>query len=261
MEARTHMGQNRTGIQMSPLDAAAMESGFDEFPVDETEARQDIQVRMDYVEEAGGLGSIPVPGSVKGVVKSGVDMLKGKRPQVLVDKLGERLAFERGGVRLYDTLLAKCDCAADMLEADELSRLRDFRNEEAQHFEMLCEALVDLGADPTAQTPCADLVGVESMGLVQAMNDPRTNLVQALHVMLDAELLDNTGWEMLIELATDCGHDSLAERFETALTQEAKHLAHVRQLVTRLTMKEASIAGGATAAGAADGTTEPQPIP
>lgn len=252
METRSHIGQNRTGIQMSPLDAAAMESGFDEFPIDETEARQDIQVRMDYADEAGGLGSIPVPGSVKGIVKSGVDMLKGKRPQVLVDKLGERLAFERGGVRLYDTLLAKCDCGADMLESGELAQLREFRHEEAEHFDMLCEVLVELGADPTAQTPCADLVGVESMGLVQAMNDPRTNLVQALHVMLDAELLDHTGWEMLIELATDCGHDAMAERFETALTQEARHLAQVRQLVTRLTMKEASIGGDRAAASGAD---------
>ena len=254
MEARTHMGQNRTGVQMSPLDAAAMESGFDEFPVDETGARQDIQVRMDYVDEADGLGSIPVPGSVKGVVKSGVDMLKGKRPQVLVDKLGERLAFERGGVRLYDTLLAKCECAADMLDPGELARLREFRDEEAQHFDLVCEALVELGADPTAQTPCADLVGVESMGLVQAMNDPRTNLVQALHVMLDAELLDPEGWEMLIELARGSGHDALAEGFETALAEEATHLLHVRQLVTRLTMKEAGVGDGADAA------AEPRPI-
>jgi rubrerythrin len=244
MEARTHMGQNRTGIQMSPVDAAEMERGFDEFPIEESDERQDLQVRMDYIGEADGLGSVPVPGSVKGVMKSGVDMLKGKRPQVLVDKLGERLAFERGGVRLYDALLGKCECAADMLEGDELSLLREFRNEEAQHFELLCEALLELGADPTSQTPCADLVGVESMGLVQAMNDPRTNLLQALHVMLDAELLDNAAWEMLIELARDCGHDTMAERFGLGLTQEARHLAHLRQLVTRLTKKEASITGG-----------------
>lgn len=139
---------------------------------------------------------------------------------MLVDKLGERLAFERGGVRLYDTLLAKCECAADMLEAGELAQLREFRDEEARHFGMLSEALVELGADPTAHTPCADLVGVESMGLV--------------------------------ELATDCGHDALAERFETALTEEARHLAQVRQLVTRLTMKEASIGGGQAVASEAD---------
>jgi len=251
MEARIHMGQNRTGIQMSPIDAAAMEQGMAEFPVDASEERQDIQVRMDYADEADGLGSIPVPGSMKGIVKSGVDMLKGKRPQVLVDKLGERLAFERSGVRLYDSLLAKCECAADMLEDGELPLLRDFRNEEAQHFEMVCEALLDIGADPTAQTPCADLAGVEGMGLVQAMNDPRTNLLQALHVMLDAELLDNAAWEMLIELARDCGHDAMAERFGVAVTQEAKHLVHLRQLVTRLTKKEASIVAPEPAANVA----------
>ena len=103
---------------------------------------------------------------------------------------------------------------------------------------MVVDAIRQLGADPTAQTPCADLVGVESMGLVQAMNDPRTSLVQSLHVMLDAELLDNAGWEMLIDLANRSGHADIAKQFAVALQQEARHLAHVRALVERLTAEE-----------------------
>jgi hypothetical protein len=241
MEARIRMGSNRTGVQMSPLDAAAMMRGDEEFGVVESDERLDLAVRSDYADEADALGSVPVPSTPSGVLKSGVDMLKGKRPQVLVDKLGERLAFERGGVRLYDSLLVKCRAVGADLPADDLARLQSFRNEEARHFEMVCDALRELGADPTAQTPCADLVGVESMGLVQAMNDPRTTLVQGLHVMLDAELLDNAGWQMLIGLSRQCGHDTLAERFEQAEQNEAKHLAHVRQLVERLTLREASI--------------------
>ena len=39
-------------------------------------------------------------------------------------------------------------------------RLQSFREQEAQHFELVASALVDLGGDPTAQTPCADLVGI-----------------------------------------------------------------------------------------------------
>lgn len=243
MEARIHMGANRTGVQMSPFDTAAMVQGEDDFGVAESDDRADLRVRSDYADEAEGLGSVPVPATPGGLVKSGVDMLKGSRPQVLLDKLGERLAFERGGVRLYDSLLVKCRCAADMLEGDELNRLQSFRQQEAEHVDTVARAIGDLGADPTAQTPCADLAGVKAMGLVQAMNDPRSSLLQSLQVILDAELLDNAGWEMLIALARNCGHDAMADGFVQAAREEAGHLTAVRAIVERLTAKEASIVG------------------
>ena len=243
MEKSTKLGGNKTGVQMSPMDAAEMENGLKEFGAPDSSARGDVQLRADYADEADALGSVPPPGTVKGVLKSGVDMITGKRPQVLIDKLGERLAFERGGVRLYETLLAKCSVADEPLDAADLAALTQFHDEESQHMMMVVDAIRELGADPTAQTPCADLVGVESMGLVQAMNDPRTSLVQSLHVMLDAELLDNAGWEMLIDLANQSGHADIAERFTLALQQEARHLAHVRAMVERMTMAEASLMG------------------
>jgi hypothetical protein len=242
MEKRTHLGVNRTGIQTSPLDAKQMQEGIKPFLGDaDPELRGDGEVRRDYIEESDNLGSVPVPGSVKGLVKSGVDMLSGKRPQVLVDKLGERLAFERGGTRLYDTLLIKCASSSDTLSANDLTALQTFRDQEAEHFEIVAEALETLGADPTAQTPSADLVGVQSMGLVQAMNDPRTTLIQSLQVMLDAELIDNAGWEMLIELMLANGHDKLARSFDVAAKQEAQHLEHLRALVSRLTLLDADV--------------------
>ena len=142
-------------------------------------------------------------------------------------------------MRLYDTLLGKCEAWPDSVPEDALSELRRFRDEEAQHFLLVKEAIEQIGADPTAQTPCADLVGVESMGLVQAMNDPRTNLLQSLHVMLDAELLDNAGWEMLVELARSVGQDDIAKKFEAAMHQEATHLIRLRTLVSELTAADA----------------------
>jgi rubrerythrin len=248
METKTHLGGNRTGVQMSPFDTKEMEAGFSEFGVVPTGERGDLQVRRDYADAAEGLGSVPVPGTFKGMMQSGLDMVGGARPQVLVDKLGERLAFERGGVRLYDTLLVKCSAAdSAALPAADLETLQRFRDQEAQHFGILVEALETLGADPTAQTPCADLVGVQSMGLVQAMNDPRTSLVQSLNVMLDAELIDNAGWELLVELANEGGHTDIAQRCTLAAEQEAQHLVHVRELVRRLTLQDASLTGSADA--------------
>jgi hypothetical protein len=71
------------------------------------------------------------------------------------------------------------------------------------------------------------------------MNDPRTSCLQSLHVMLDAELIDNAGWELLIQLARAAGHENIAERFQHAMQQEAHHLATLRDLVARLTLEDA----------------------
>lgn len=242
MHTETHLGHNRTGIQISPVDTLEAKAGQDDFAPLPEDRREDLALRRDYADDGAndvGLGSVPVPATMKGMAASAVDMMTGKRPQALIDKLGERLAFERTGVRLYDALLVKCDVSPGTLAAADIDRLRDFRQEEAQHMALVKQAIEKLGGDPTAITPCADLVGVEGLGMVQALNDPRSTVSQALHVMLDAELIDNAAWEMLIELATSTGHDSIAADFETAARQEAVHLQHLRQLVGRLTLEDA----------------------
>ncbi|MCH7344615.1 ferritin-like domain-containing protein [Pelomonas sp. CA6] len=258
MEARTELGHNRTGIQMSPVHTAEMLSGANAIAdaiapnaidagalaAESRAGLADAQLRRRYAREADKLGSVPLPGTLSGLAHTGADLLTGRRPQVLMDKLGERLAFERGGVRLYDGLLAKCQADGGDLSAEDVAAIRRFRDEEAQHFALVVQAIESLGGDPTAQTPCADLVGVESQGLVQALNDPRSSVLQALHVVLDAELLDNAGWELLVQLARAAGHDAIADRFAIAVQQEAEHLQTLQALVARLTLADA----GATCA-------------
>lgn len=242
MKQETTLGHNRTGVQMSPADAGNMQQAAEALPADMESAEYGLtSLRRPYIEASDGLGSVPLPGTMKGAAKSTVQALKGDKAHVLIDKLGERLAFERAGTRLYESLLVKCEVDPDALPQGALHRLRHFRDEEAEHFALVADALREIGADPTAQTPCADLVGVEGMGLMQAMADPRTNLLQSLHVVLDAELLDHAGWELLIQLAQAMGQDQMAQRFQHALRQEDEHLQTVRQWVKALTLKDASI--------------------
>ncbi len=242
MKQETTMGRNRTGVQMSPADASDMQQMAETLPADADAAEYGLaSLRRPYIEESEGLGSVPLPGTLKGAASAMMEALSGDKAHVLIDKLGERLAFERGGVRLYESLLGKCEAAPEVLPEGALERLRHFRDEEAEHFAMVAEALRSIGADPTAQTPCADLVGVESMGLMQAMGDPRTNVLQSLHIVLDAELLDNAGWELLIGLAKAMGQDKMAQQFEQALEQEGEHLQQVRQWVEELTLKDVSV--------------------
>src|SRR5919199_336620 len=95
-------GMNRTGIQMSPMDIKelieAVENTPPNPPGDETMMNQ---MRGEYAAQSDAIGSMPPPGSMKGMAKTGVAAMTGKHPQLLLDKLGERLAFERTSVPLY----------------------------------------------------------------------------------------------------------------------------------------------------------------
>jgi rubrerythrin len=145
---------------------------------------------------------------------------------VLMDKLGERMAFERAGTRLYDALMVKC--AADPAKLISQKELKHIRDEEAVHFALIGAAIQSLGGDPTAQTPSADVTGVEGAGLMQVLTDPKTTVAQGLHAILVAEMIDNAAWDELIELTGQAGNDELVARFTKARDEEQEHLDRVQ---------------------------------
>ena len=138
---------------------------------------------------------------MKGMAKSALQALQGKKATLLVDKLAERMAFERSGVRLYEALMLKCRAAANGDSSAALARLEHICNEELEHFHMLWGCIEQLGADPTAQTPSADVSAVASQGIPKVLLDPRTTFPQCLEAVLTAELVDCDAWERLTELA------------------------------------------------------------
>jgi len=263
MEA-TISGINRTGAAASPAGAEAMAEAVAELspPTDiDMSGSQAFHVR--YINEADAVGSIPPPPSLKGMVRSGISRLKGGSPSIFMDKIGERIAFERGGTRLYEALITKYTALAvqegeALMPAEEALALQDegaepgaaagesaqqtlerIRAEELEHFQMLVQAMEQLGGDPTAQTPCADVVATASMGLIQVLTDPRTTLAQSLNAMLTAELTDNAGWELLAQLAEEAGEAELTGKFLGALSQEQEHLRIVKAWLATLVSERA----------------------
>ena len=260
-----HLGLNRTGVQMSPIDTAAMQDS-DNAPIRGApgDERALLDAREAVIMGAGDIGSMPMPGTVAGAVSLGLHMLKGDRPQILLDKLGERLAFERTGTRLYDALLAKCDVMTGGPAGMTRAHVADIRRDEARHFLLLKDAIESLGGDPTAQTPGADVAGVESQGLVQVLGDPRTNLAQSLHAVLTAELADRAGWETLIMLAGEAGQDDLVAGFTLALEDEHRHLVLVQgwyHEAIGLTPVPGMLPPGGSAGMPPDSTTAPTTTP
>lgn len=231
MGSTTRMGMNRTGIEMSPLMSREMTHGI-KYPLDNAPMPAGIAaLKHDYEQSADSIGSVPIPGTFRGALVSLKDKLTGKNPEVLINKIGERLAFERTGVRLYDAMIAKCEARAigQIGAIFTIDELQHFRTEEAEHFSMLVDVMMSVGADPTAQTPDADIAAVSSMGILKVITDPRTSVAQSLQALLAAELVDGCGWELLITICDDFGMLDEADRFRQALRQENDHLATVKR--------------------------------
>ena len=191
MQATTS-GPNRTGVALSPELEQAMNEAADALtPATAIDTSEMEANKLRYIAEAEAVGSVPPPISAEEASEPvGAD--PGPSPMFL-DKLGERIAFERTGTRLYDALILKYRAARE-LDGGELAPVAEgqaspeqpeetlarIRAEELEHFNMLCDAMRSLGGDPTAQTPCADVSAVASSGIMQVLNDPRTTLDQCL---------------------------------------------------------------------------------
>ncbi|HEU4626645.1 MAG TPA: ferritin-like domain-containing protein [Steroidobacteraceae bacterium] len=242
MEA-TAMGPNKTGAALVPEEIKLMLDAVSELspPAPISNLTLDME-RQSYISQADSIGSIPEPvgRGQKAARKNGLDPMRA----VFLDKLGERLAFERTGTRLYDALITKYlalenGTGSGPLGASALQTLQKIRTDELAHFHLLSQAIASLGGDPTAQTPCADVTAAASIGLMQVVTDPRTTFAQCLNTVLTVELTDNASWEMLSELATKAGQRDLAKLFAEPLATEAEHLTTVRGWLEALVMDEA----------------------
>lgn len=240
MRQQSDTGKNLTGITTHPelieqmIDGARQggsTSPGDSHTLDE--------IRCADGQSRAPLGSPPGAPSFKGKAIKGLQMVKGNEPAVLFDKLGERLAFERSGVRLYEALLAKHDVFGSWSEGPSRNDLEHFLDEERKHFSMLHQTIEQMGGDATAVTPAADVAAVMSEGLFKVITDPRSTLGESLDALLVVELADNEAWEMLIDLAHVYGQDDMADRFQIALEQERDHLSSVRHWVSSFNRQKA----------------------
>lgn len=203
---------NRTGIAAAPDRGAQMITAVEEFPpTSEGNALAVAAVRVQYAQDSAD---------------EGADL--SQETSLLLDKLGERIAFERTGTRLYEALLSKHDAYGSFEGGPSRDDITLILSEELQHFRMLVELVKALGADPTELTPSANVQLTASHGVGQVLVDPRTTLLQSLEAILLAELTDNECWETLTGLARLAGQEELAEQCEAALLTEQEHLEKVR---------------------------------
>jgi hypothetical protein len=238
MSTAAKMTGNRTGIQTSPeLAEEAIEGAANATPSSEGGAEEIAEYRGEYIAEGFPIGSLPtMPASAEGEAEEDEAGMA-----VLLDKLSERLAFERTGTRLYEALLNKCEMLGEEQPGPTLEDIQQIGREELEHFLLLNETITELGGDPTVQSPSADVAAVSSLGIVQVLTDPRSSMAQCLQALLTAELTDNAGWELLIELAGSLGYTDMTTEFQTALEHEEVHLQNVRTWLSECVLESAQV--------------------
>lgn len=237
------MGHNRTGIKASPIDGRALERTVSNTPPPQTESLQAITLRGEFTRDADRLGSVPAVATVRGPAETALHTLQGHRLASFIDKLGERLAFERSGVRAYEAVGVKFEALGTWQGGATRDLLREQCNEELAHFHMIKQVLEHLGADPTAMTPSADVAAVQASGIFKVLADPRTSLSQALRALLVLEDMDADGWDMLVEMAASTGQDQLATQFRNALATEETHKEKVREWLSNAILADAQRMG------------------
>ena len=229
---------NRTGIQTSPELAEELIEGANSAAPSSDGGVEDIaEYRTDYISQGFALGSMPAM-PISEEAEASEDQAG---MAVLLDKLGERLAFERMGTRLYEALLNKCQTLGEQTPGPTLEEIQHIGSEELEHFLMLNRIITDIGGDPTVVSPGADVAGVASLGIMQVLTDPRSSMPQCLQALMTAELTDNAGWELLIELADGLGYNDMKTEFETALVHEEEHLQNVRDWLSDMVLDKAQL--------------------
>lgn len=232
MKNSLEQGLNRSGIATAPRLAPQVLQVPGLTPRSSGDARVIANERVVYAKESEPVATMPPPGSLKELAKTTLKLLKGQKSLVFVDKVAERMAFERGGVRLYEALLSKFDAYGTWEGGPSRADLEGIMRDELQHFHFLAEVLGMLGADATAVTPSAEVHDVMTAGMRLVLTDPRTDLRQCLETMMAVELADNECWTTLVKLALGYQETQLAERLQRCLDEERVHVSRVRAWLT-----------------------------
>lgn len=156
-------------------------------------------------------------------------------PDKLVDLLSERLSFEQSGVKLYDAVIGKMRASGDPFMASLLGEMEAHRRQEQEHAVWLEQQIVSLGGDAENKSDSARVAETETQGIEQVIIGGRDGeFAHMFHALLTAELVDNAGWELLLELADEANDVEARAEFKKRLFEEEDHLMLVRRAVEAL---------------------------
>jgi rubrerythrin len=162
---------------------------------------------------------------------------------VLMDKLSEFLAVEKGGVKLYQTALHQ------VRDPEVRNKFEEFYNQTRKHVEILDRVITHLGGDPTYMSPGAKLAEQKAESLLKTMAQgdsasPAEVELNAIENIVIAETKDHADWELLGKIARRTDDSRLSEVLKPAVDEvepeEDEHLTWTKQQMARLALASVS---------------------
>lgn len=153
-----------------------------------------------------------------------------RHPDRLLDLLTERLTFERTGVKLYDNVIAEVKKSKDAAIARMVPQLSKHRDQEKEHEEWLEEQVRALGSDAHTETDLSELIMREARGVKEVV-ETDDELPHLFHALLTAELVDENGWKLLVQLADEAEDEEALRGFIQRAREEEDHLLYMRSVV------------------------------
>ena len=166
-----------------------------------------------------------------------MDKLGQKNKDKVIDMLAERLQFERSGVKLYDAVIKKMQASREPAVSKMLEQMQEHRDQEKEHEEWLEECIRQLGGDDKQLTEKARLVQQESKGIEEVILKD-AEIPHLFHALLAAELVDNAGWDLLVQLADEADDNKAKREFKKRLHEEEEHLILVREAMRKFAAHE-----------------------
>jgi bacterioferritin (cytochrome b1) len=160
-----------------------------------------------------------------------------RHPDKLLDLLTERLSFERSSVKLYDTAIAKIERSADPGITAVVPQMRQQRRQEKEHEEWLEDRIRELGSDAHTETELSELIERESRGVRDVVADD-AEVPHLFHALLTAELVDDSGWKLLVHLADEADDADARRELLSRAREEEQHLIFIRSVVAAFARKQ-----------------------
>lgn len=151
--------------------------------------------------------------------------------------LCERLEGERAAVMLYDAVIGKLRTSNEEGARRILPTIHEHRNEACEHEEWLAKTIESLGGSPHVRSAEAELVRRESAGMIDIVRND-DDMQHLLHALMSAELLDNAGWDLLVELADEANDIEALRELERRKSEQEDHLVFLREALAAIARRE-----------------------
>ncbi|MBV8772209.1 MAG: ferritin-like domain-containing protein [Deltaproteobacteria bacterium] len=158
---------------------------------------------------------------------------------LLMEKLSEFLAVEKGGVKLYEAAIPQ------VRNPDVLTRFREFHQQTRKHVDILTRVIGALGGDPMHMSAGARVAEEKAQALLKTMSTPDSLgpdevEVNAIENIVIAETKDHADWQLLSHLARRSSDPKIRDILKPAVDEvepeEDQHLSWTSEQMAQLSL-------------------------